>query len=229
LRGSWFVGTAVVEQAIRAGHDVTGVQPGPDPGTHPGRRPVDKRMRRSGRVLAPGRPDRGIQPVDVRDLAKFLLDLITQGGSGLQRGPASGPGNLRRTAGRLRAHRRHHTRTSPGSMSSGWPNTASDNGPNCCCGASRRIARRGACSGLHLLPAHLPDLPMVGRCRRSRCADGRKFLHGSDPPPMSVTVQSFAFSCRQRVPMRLIDVGVRVEARVAHERSGGKGHSAVLS
>jgi 2'-hydroxyisoflavone reductase len=36
------------------------------------------RMRRAGQVLAPGRPDRGIQPVDVRDLVAFTLSLIEQ-------------------------------------------------------------------------------------------------------------------------------------------------------
>jgi 2'-hydroxyisoflavone reductase len=40
------------------------------------------RMQRDGRVLAPGRPDRGIQPVDVRDLAAFLLRLTEQSGHG---------------------------------------------------------------------------------------------------------------------------------------------------
>jgi 2'-hydroxyisoflavone reductase len=41
------------------------------------------RMRRGGRVLAPGRPDRPIQPVDVRDLAAFLLDLIERAEHGV--------------------------------------------------------------------------------------------------------------------------------------------------
>jgi 2'-hydroxyisoflavone reductase len=36
------------------------------------------RLRRGGRVLAPG-PDRGIQPVDARDLAAFTLDLLAGG------------------------------------------------------------------------------------------------------------------------------------------------------
>ncbi|MGH4015428.1 MAG: hypothetical protein ACRDSL_16180 [Pseudonocardiaceae bacterium] len=31
------------------------------------------RVARGGRVLAPGRPERGIQPVDVRDVADFVL------------------------------------------------------------------------------------------------------------------------------------------------------------
>jgi 2'-hydroxyisoflavone reductase len=40
------------------------------------------RMRRGGRVLAPA-PDRSIQPVDVRDLARFLLDQAEAGGRGV--------------------------------------------------------------------------------------------------------------------------------------------------
>ncbi len=36
------------------------------------------RMSRGGRVLAPGKAGRSIQPVDVRDLANFTLDLIEQ-------------------------------------------------------------------------------------------------------------------------------------------------------
>jgi nucleoside-diphosphate-sugar epimerase len=40
------------------------------------------RMRRSGRVLAPG-PDRAIQPIDVRDLAQFVLDQAASGGRGV--------------------------------------------------------------------------------------------------------------------------------------------------
>jgi 2'-hydroxyisoflavone reductase len=54
------------------------------PGEYVGRVPWWlSRMRRGGRVLAPGRPDRGIQPVDVRDLAGFLLDVIGRGASGV--------------------------------------------------------------------------------------------------------------------------------------------------
>jgi 2'-hydroxyisoflavone reductase len=40
------------------------------------------RMRRGGRVIAPA-PDRGIQPVDVRDLARFLLDQAERRGTGI--------------------------------------------------------------------------------------------------------------------------------------------------
>ncbi|MFD1373449.1 NAD-dependent epimerase/dehydratase family protein [Actinoplanes sichuanensis] len=40
------------------------------------------RALRGGRILAPGRPDRPIQPIDVRDLAAFVLDRIADGGSG---------------------------------------------------------------------------------------------------------------------------------------------------
>ncbi len=40
------------------------------------------RMRRGGQVLAPA-PDRGIQPVDVRDLSRFLLDQVERGGHGV--------------------------------------------------------------------------------------------------------------------------------------------------
>jgi 2'-hydroxyisoflavone reductase len=54
------------------------------PGEYVGRVPwwLD-RMQRGGRVLAPGRPDRGIQPVDVRDLAGFLLRLAEIGTPGV--------------------------------------------------------------------------------------------------------------------------------------------------
>jgi len=40
------------------------------------------RMRRGGRVLVPA-PDRSIQPVDVRDLAQFLLDQVARGAQGV--------------------------------------------------------------------------------------------------------------------------------------------------
>lgn len=36
-----------------------------------------RRVERGGRVLAPGRPERSIQPVDVRDVAAFALDTAT--------------------------------------------------------------------------------------------------------------------------------------------------------
>jgi nucleoside-diphosphate-sugar epimerase len=41
-----------------------------------------RRISMGGQVLAPGAPDRTIQPVDVRDLAAFTLHLITHGRSG---------------------------------------------------------------------------------------------------------------------------------------------------
>ena len=40
------------------------------------------RISRGGRVVAPGRPQRGLQYVDVRDLAEFALDGLTRGLSG---------------------------------------------------------------------------------------------------------------------------------------------------
>jgi 2'-hydroxyisoflavone reductase len=40
------------------------------------------RMRRGGQVLAPA-PDRGIQPVDVRDLAAFLVDQVERNAAGV--------------------------------------------------------------------------------------------------------------------------------------------------
>ena len=40
------------------------------------------RMRRGGKVLAPA-PDRGIQPVDARDFASFLLDQVERGTAGI--------------------------------------------------------------------------------------------------------------------------------------------------
>jgi nucleoside-diphosphate-sugar epimerase len=41
-----------------------------------------RRVAAGGEVLAPGSPDRAIQPVDVRDLATFALHTITDGSSG---------------------------------------------------------------------------------------------------------------------------------------------------
>jgi 2'-hydroxyisoflavone reductase len=41
-----------------------------------------RRCQRGGQILAPGRPDRHIQPVDVRDVADFLLDRTASGASG---------------------------------------------------------------------------------------------------------------------------------------------------
>ncbi len=41
-----------------------------------------RRIERGGRVLAPGRPDRAIQPIDARDLARFTLDCIEIGVAG---------------------------------------------------------------------------------------------------------------------------------------------------
>jgi 2'-hydroxyisoflavone reductase len=40
------------------------------------------RMARGGRVLGPGNPDRLIQPIDVRDVARFVLDLAESGQAG---------------------------------------------------------------------------------------------------------------------------------------------------
>lgn len=40
------------------------------------------RMRRAGPVLAPGRPERGIQPIDVRDLVAFTLSMVEQAQGG---------------------------------------------------------------------------------------------------------------------------------------------------
>jgi 2'-hydroxyisoflavone reductase len=40
------------------------------------------RISRGGRVVAPGRPDRGLQYVDARDLAEFALDGLAQGLTG---------------------------------------------------------------------------------------------------------------------------------------------------
>lgn len=54
------------------------------PGEYVGRVPWWlTRMHRGGRVLAPGRPDRPIQPVDVRDVAAFLLALTEQRAHGV--------------------------------------------------------------------------------------------------------------------------------------------------
>lgn len=41
------------------------------------------RMRRGGQVLAPGRPERAIQPVDVRDLVTFALNQVESNATGV--------------------------------------------------------------------------------------------------------------------------------------------------
>jgi 2'-hydroxyisoflavone reductase len=41
-----------------------------------------RRIAREGRVLGPGDPDRPIQPIDARDVAKFTLDLVESGRAG---------------------------------------------------------------------------------------------------------------------------------------------------
>lgn len=54
------------------------------PGEYVGRLPWWlRRAERGGAILAPGSPDKGIQPVDVRDVAEFALDqaVSTSGGS----------------------------------------------------------------------------------------------------------------------------------------------------
>jgi 2'-hydroxyisoflavone reductase len=54
------------------------------PGEYVGRLPWWlARMRRGGRVLAPGDPGRGVQPVDVGDLAQFVVALVAARGHGV--------------------------------------------------------------------------------------------------------------------------------------------------
>jgi 2'-hydroxyisoflavone reductase len=54
------------------------------PGEYVGRVPWWlRRFERGGRILAPGRPERSIQPVDVRDLASFVEKLTAQNASGV--------------------------------------------------------------------------------------------------------------------------------------------------
>jgi len=53
------------------------------PGEHVGRLPWWlRRVAAGGRVLAPGTPDRSIQPVDVRDVANFILGCLANGIAG---------------------------------------------------------------------------------------------------------------------------------------------------
>jgi 2'-hydroxyisoflavone reductase len=51
-----------------------------------------ERLERGGRVIAPGRPGRRIQPVDVRDAARFALALLRTETSGVFN--VAGPGNV---------------------------------------------------------------------------------------------------------------------------------------
>ncbi|MCX4751168.1 NAD-dependent epimerase/dehydratase family protein [Kitasatospora sp. NBC_01287] len=60
------------------------------PGEYVGRLPWWlNRAERGGRILAPGKPTKGIQPVDVRDVAEFALDLANRPGGGVHN--ATGP------------------------------------------------------------------------------------------------------------------------------------------
>jgi hypothetical protein len=55
-----------------------------EPGEYVGRLPWWlRRVSRGGRVLAPAPSDRSIQPVDVRDVASFTLDLVEQKATGV--------------------------------------------------------------------------------------------------------------------------------------------------
>lgn len=63
------------------------------PGEYVGRLPWWlSRAARGGRILAPGSPGKGIQPVDVRDVARFLLDQVAA--------PAGGTFNVTAPVGR---------------------------------------------------------------------------------------------------------------------------------
>ncbi|GAB3140892.1 hypothetical protein [Microbispora hainanensis] len=54
------------------------------PGEYVGRLPWWlRRISRGGQVLAPAPPDRTIQPVDVRDVARLILDLIERQATGV--------------------------------------------------------------------------------------------------------------------------------------------------
>ena len=130
------------------------------PGEYVGRVPWWlNRMRRGGRVLAPGRPDRGIQPVDVRDLAGFLVDLTAQGGSGEYN--VAPPKDRETYGGSARRMRRMpsapHPR-SPGWTSSGWPTRGCGSGPNYPYGGSRRAPGPWT-----------PPLPRRPGCPAGRC------------------------------------------------------------
>ncbi|MFE2559746.1 NAD-dependent epimerase/dehydratase family protein [Streptomyces sp. NPDC059352] len=87
---------AGAEAAVRNvfGDRATVLRPGVilGPGEYVGRLPWWlRRTERGGRILAPGRPEQPIQPVDVRDVAAFALDTAEKGG---------GPFNLAAPQGR---------------------------------------------------------------------------------------------------------------------------------
>jgi 2'-hydroxyisoflavone reductase len=78
---------AACEAVVRAAFDERAlvVRPGLIVGPHD---PTDRftywpvRLARGGRVLAPGRPQRRVQLIDVRDLAEWLLRLLARGATG---------------------------------------------------------------------------------------------------------------------------------------------------
>jgi 2'-hydroxyisoflavone reductase len=62
-----------------------------------------RRVARGGEVLAPGRPERGVQIIDVRDLAEWTVRLVEDGGTGVYN--ATGPERPLPMAGLLDACR----------------------------------------------------------------------------------------------------------------------------
>jgi nucleoside-diphosphate-sugar epimerase len=94
--GSWTWGTGVygplkagAEAAIRREYpleQITILRPGVilGPGDYSGRLAWWlNRIARGGQILAPGEPDDPIRPVDVRDLASFIVNLIVEGHGGV--------------------------------------------------------------------------------------------------------------------------------------------------
>src|SRR6266545_626178 len=102
-----------------------------------------RRIARGGRVLGPGSPDRSIQPIDVRDVASFALDL-----AGPRRAAQSTWRRPRGTRPSGRCSRTAPTPPAPtaswcGSTTGSWSSKGYGSGPRSRCGACTRAPGTG--------------------------------------------------------------------------------------
>ncbi len=140
---------AACEEEVRAAFGTRAliVRPGLIVGPHD---PTDRftywtaRVARGGRVAAPGRPQRTVQFIDVRDLAAWMIAALEDGASGDYNatGPAL-PSACRRSS-TLAAPSRAPARNSHGSTRRCWRRRAWRRGRTCRCGSRNRTPMRPA-------------------------------------------------------------------------------------